>query len=510
MKKENIDLIGFVNLTQDEGVLKKVTKQGFGAYPTDGQEITVHYISSLEDGRGLENTYVTKDPSIYTLGNYTLIPGLEIAIKNMKMGEGAIVRIKPEYGYLALDKLKNCEDKSTIKIPIEVDNPHSQIELSELNVKDAQKYLTVIYEIELIKFDKHRKSKQTSSPDERISEAAILKNEGNDLFKEKRYMEAIVKYNDGLHYLSQMPTEFLSQKVYDLRIQINLNITNCHICLNQYNYALKKLEEIKNSEIFTQKNSDKNVVCPKGIPAKFFYYRCTAYMNLGEFDLAYEDLENLDLLLPNDPMVKKLREDYEILKARTTKQKKELLKKGLFSNGLYNEKPSVQKQTDILPKFNKSNKCFYIDFIINGNLKDPQKIKIEIFQNNSEKYLNYIYQYLDKLIKSSSLKNSLMSVRENNILLWKLESTDLEKNTIYSEISDSKYNIYPPCENYLFILKKSEDYNFEILTQKLSDNLVDGILVIGRCYYNINALEKMRSNNYDKIEIVDCDYTYNI
>ena len=73
--------------------------------------------------------------------------------------------------------------------------------------------------------------------------AEQLKNEGNELFRLQRYYEAIIKYKDGLEYITQMPTEFLTQKVYDLRHQFNLNITNCHIALNEYNYAMKSLNE---------------------------------------------------------------------------------------------------------------------------------------------------------------------------------------------------------------------------------------------------------------------------
>ena len=165
--------------------------------------------------------------------------------------------------------------------------------------------MNIIYEIELVKFDKIRKNKSVLEPEERIEEAGNLKTEGNELFREKRYYEAIVKYNSGLNYINQLPTEFLNTKIVDLRLQFYLNITNCHICMQEFNYALKKVEEA-----FGLKNPP---------PVKCYYYRCIANMNLGEFELAGKDFKLLRTMLPNDNLVKQLEDDFVIIKEKSMK-----------------------------------------------------------------------------------------------------------------------------------------------------------------------------------------------
>ena len=49
IKVNRTDLTGFQNITEDGGVRKKVMQSGFGIFPTEGQELTVKYISYLED-----------------------------------------------------------------------------------------------------------------------------------------------------------------------------------------------------------------------------------------------------------------------------------------------------------------------------------------------------------------------------------------------------------------------------------------------------------------------------
>lgn len=270
MIKEKGDSIGFVNVTNDGGVKKKIFECGFGATPVDGQEIHLHYSSELEDGRILENTRVGKDVNISLLGNKIMIPGLEIGIKSMKMGEKAVLKVQPEYGYLALEKLKaieNNEDLTNDFLAKNIYNLTTDIpdNLHLLEPKEAQKYSTIYFEIELIKFDKPRKNKIQMEPEERVSEAAILKKEGNELFQENRHREAIVKYETGLHYLTQMPTDFLTTKVIELRLQLTLNITMCHNSMNEYSYALRRVKEAMD-------------IMPT---PKCFYYRCVRiYYNI--------------------------------------------------------------------------------------------------------------------------------------------------------------------------------------------------------------------------------------
>lgn len=160
----------------------------------------------------------------------------------MKVGEKAKVKIRSDYGYGNKDLTQNVAPKP----------------IAEMEENDAKKYSNLVYEIELVKYDKVRKSKTQMDFDERIAEAVDLKENGNELFKQKRFREAIIRYEDGFKFLTQIPTQQLTPKIVDLRLNLTLNITNCFLQLYEFHYALKKVNEAFDIRI----------------TPKCYYYRC--------------------------------------------------------------------------------------------------------------------------------------------------------------------------------------------------------------------------------------------
>jgi tetratricopeptide (TPR) repeat protein len=326
-------------------------------------------------------------------------------------------------------------------------------------------------------------------------------------------MEAIVRYADGLEYIQQIPTEFLTEKVIDLRIQLKLNITNCHISLREYNYALKKVDEI-----FPMKTPP---------PTKCYYFRCIALMNLGEFDKAEDDLQILVNLLPSDNVVKKLKEDFVKLKDKTLKSIKEIFRKGIFSSHLYEDTDNKDNKHNIntnLPQMDlNNNKCFYIDLIVNDNLKNPQKLKFEIFKYNDDKISNIIDLLLKDIKNKSFVKKCNINLKNNCVIVLKEYTLNEEIEIIENNFNCEAF-IYPPYEDYLLILQREKvndtmySYSIVITTIKQgeSDIVSQDKLVIGRCYYNTEFLKEFRNNNSSlesesaTINIMDCDFAYNI
>ncbi len=202
----------------------------------------VNYEGRLDDGRIIDNTRIRQEAYSIILGKGNIIKGLEIAIMNMKIGEKARVKIRTDYGYGSNDLNQNLPPKP----------------LAELEENEAKKYSNLIYEIEVVKHDKVRKSRTQMDFEERIAEAADLKENGNELFKQKRFREAIIRYEDGFKYITQIPTQQLTQKIIDLRLTLTLNITNCFLQLYEYHYALKKANEAFDIKI----------------TPKCYYYRC--------------------------------------------------------------------------------------------------------------------------------------------------------------------------------------------------------------------------------------------
>jgi hypothetical protein len=205
-------------------------------------------------------------------------------------------------------------------------------------------------------------------------------------------------------------------------------------------------------------------------------------MHLSEFEKCEQDLKKLDTLLPGDANIKKLNDEFSKIKEEALLKKKKFTKKGLFN--LYEEK---EEKKSVLPIFCRDNTCFFLDIVFNDDLKNPKKIKFEIFNDTKIKHPE-LFNYLKECIGSAKWKNKEI----NNIL------DEIEIDVDYS------LNKFPSSELYLLCLRRNNDINELIISnQTLSE---DNILVLGRCYYNKECL----SDQNRKFRILDCDYTYNI
>ena len=495
-------LINYKNLTKDGLILKKLVTEGFGIYPGDGMEVFLHFYGEAEDGRCVDNTLLVKEePRIITLGQLKEFPALEIAVKSMKMGEKSTFKFSPEYTYFSKDKFEKCDPMTISHLKsesykTELPERKTEEELKKMEIEEAKKYQNLYYDIKLIKFDKPRPRKTEINPQQRLEQADELKFEGNKLFKEKRFMEAIIKYEDARDYLKHMPNEFITDFYHTLQNSLTLNITNCRINLSQYNYALKNLEE--------------NFVFKK--TSKALYFKSLCQMHLGDFETSYKNLLELQKVLPDEKQMKNFFDDYYKFKEETLKQQKDRSKKGIFQSGLYKDKKFVEKKEFSLPKLNiKENPCFYIDFLINGDEMNPNKIKFEIFKSKND-LTNNIIEFIKNEFKTKSIvgKEIKFDFIENNgvynnIILFD-NIKDVQKEDYFDEI-----NKYPINENVLLLLhKKDEKYNIEISLEKISDYPINDYIVLGRCYYNEEKFMKLKENK-DKgvLKILDIDETFN-
>ena len=68
------------------------------AMANDGNIVKVHYTGTLEDGT-IFDTSVEREPLEFTLGEGTLIPGFEEAVRGMKVGQSKMVTIPAEEAY---------------------------------------------------------------------------------------------------------------------------------------------------------------------------------------------------------------------------------------------------------------------------------------------------------------------------------------------------------------------------------------------------------------------------
>ena len=86
-------------LQAGEGVRIAIITEGAGA----GALVTVNYVGILEDGTVFDSNVDPKfshvEPYTFVLGEGSVIPGWEVGIVGMKVGERRILEINPEYAY---------------------------------------------------------------------------------------------------------------------------------------------------------------------------------------------------------------------------------------------------------------------------------------------------------------------------------------------------------------------------------------------------------------------------
>jgi len=91
------------NIQQVEGVKITVLSEGSGAPAKVGDNVTMNYTGTLEDGTAFDSNVDPKfnhvSPFIFNLGSKQVIPGWDIGVVGMKVGEKRRLEINPEYAY---------------------------------------------------------------------------------------------------------------------------------------------------------------------------------------------------------------------------------------------------------------------------------------------------------------------------------------------------------------------------------------------------------------------------
>ena len=72
---------------------------GQGEEVTVGDQATVHYIGTLQNGQQFDNSYVRGEPFTFTLGEGRVIPGWEEGVKGMKVGGQRVLVVPSELAY---------------------------------------------------------------------------------------------------------------------------------------------------------------------------------------------------------------------------------------------------------------------------------------------------------------------------------------------------------------------------------------------------------------------------
>lgn len=97
----------FTEIPSSGGVKALELREGSGEVPVDGDQVAIHYYGRLAAKQGwrFDSTYDHKDatgdpiPFVFTIGSGKVIPGIEAAVKSMRVGGLRRVVIPPSQGY---------------------------------------------------------------------------------------------------------------------------------------------------------------------------------------------------------------------------------------------------------------------------------------------------------------------------------------------------------------------------------------------------------------------------
>lgn len=87
-----------VAITQgrNRGVKIQTTRAGDGPAAREGSQVRVHYKGYLPDGSLFMNTRDNGKPHVWNIGDGTVILGMDMGVRGMRVGERRTVSIPPE------------------------------------------------------------------------------------------------------------------------------------------------------------------------------------------------------------------------------------------------------------------------------------------------------------------------------------------------------------------------------------------------------------------------------
>lgn len=309
----SFDISGYSDITGDGGLLKKIIVAGEGNSPNSGDEVKAHYVGTLDDGTVFDSS---RKPGRgifqFIIGSSQVIKGWDLGFAQMKVGERAMLRCRPDYAY---------GNQPTGSIP-----PNS--------------YLN--FDVELISTGPREKKPSEYDDDEKETQAQLLKDQGGAFFTQKNYPEAIIAYSKACEMIEAHPLSTSSPLWIACKINLSLSSININDYVSAAAHATAALS-----------------VDPENVKA--LYRRGVARNHLGSPDEALQDLNAALKLEPDNKAVKT-----EIVKSKKliveARQKEKSAFGKIFSKAsVYDDKPVL-----VIPGSSKSNPKVFFDISIDG------------------------------------------------------------------------------------------------------------------------------------------------
>eukprot|EP01119_Soliformovum_irregulare_P002682 TRINITY_DN1293_c0_g1_i2.p1 TRINITY_DN1293_c0_g1~~TRINITY_DN1293_c0_g1_i2.p1 ORF type:complete len:357 (+),score=98.10 TRINITY_DN1293_c0_g1_i2:394-1464(+) len=292
-----------------------------------------------------------------------VIWGLEEAIYSMKVGERCLLSIIPPYTYV---------DESEASM---------RQEEKEKAKEDAEKPFedeNIRYIVELISMQQAPDPAQVSAK-ERLEIIKRRKEEGNQLYKDKRLKRALYKYKASLQYFSQDEDED-SELTPQLKSQLYLNIAAIYFEQGDYREVIRQCDK---SILFDSRYG------------KAYVRRAKAFAKLQDFDAANEDFQNALTVDPNNEVTKKEIEAFRKVESKQLRKESAMYRKMMLPQEEEEERDKQEKEA---PQEQSTTEESGIAAIFNVNKEERAKMGFvgrvlsDLFiPGISEEYLKLLY-----------------------------------------------------------------------------------------------------------------------
>ncbi|GAB4451250.1 MAG: hypothetical protein OHK0029_00080 [Armatimonadaceae bacterium] len=86
-------------ITTESGLQYEDLTEGTGESPKPGDQVTVHYTGTLEDGTKFDSSRDRATPFVFPIGTGRVIKGWDEGVMSMKVGGKRKLVIPPDLGY---------------------------------------------------------------------------------------------------------------------------------------------------------------------------------------------------------------------------------------------------------------------------------------------------------------------------------------------------------------------------------------------------------------------------
>ena len=127
---------GSVVYLSGQRLMKSVKRSGSGGFPGPGDEVSVHYVGTLEDGTVFDSSRRRRKPFKFTLGQGAVIEGWDLAVESMQVGEMVELTCAPEFAYGPAGAPPAIPPNATLSFEIELLDFHS-LSIGEIVLKNG-------------------------------------------------------------------------------------------------------------------------------------------------------------------------------------------------------------------------------------------------------------------------------------------------------------------------------------------------------------------------------------